>query len=74
MDHNKTNFLKYRIDPIDENGKFDFNYYARVDYSDKKKYIVRYLEHEGFFEVEGTYIFYNEKNELFPYIWWVKVG
>jgi hypothetical protein len=74
MNHNKTNFFKYRIDPIDENGKFDFDYYSRKDYSDKKRSIIKYLEEEGFFEVEGTYIFYNEKNESLPHIWWVKVG
>jgi hypothetical protein len=74
MKRNKEEFFKYRIDPIDENGKFDFDFYSRKDYSEKRNCILKYLKEEGFFEVEGTYIFYNEKNDLLPHIWWVKVG
>jgi hypothetical protein len=70
----KNNFFKYRIDPLDENGKFDFDFYGKSDYKNKKEYIIKYLEVEGFFEKEGTYIFYNQKECDLPYCWWVCVG
>jgi hypothetical protein len=70
----KNNFLKYRIDPLRENGKFDFDFYARKDYNIKKEYLIKYMEEEGFFETTGTYIFYNEKEYDLPYCWWVCVN
>ncbi len=73
MNRNKENSYKYRIDPINENGKFDFDFYSRSDYKNKREIIVSYLKEEGFLETPGTYIFYNETNNTVPYIWWVKV-
>jgi hypothetical protein len=74
MKKSKNNFYKYRIDPLRENGKFDFDFYSRKDYSTKKEYIIKYLSDEGFFEVQGTYIFYNQTDHDLPFCWWVSVG
>lgn len=46
--------MNIRIDPLDDNGKFDHETYEREDYQDLKEAVLRYLSWEGF-EKPGEY-------------------
>lgn len=42
----------FRIDPIKEDGSFDFEFFGSYNYSDFRRATERYLVAEGFAEVE----------------------
>lgn len=42
----------FRIDPINEDGSFDTDFYSSYDYTSFRKALERYLKQEGFTEIE----------------------